>query len=258
MPIPSTAPPTWATDATFTSGPELGNPTKVNPSSGAKAQGQVPGQPYRSQRVNWLWNAICVTLGEIYTYLQLTGTDELLYGNTRAISKRFRPGKGSLVTSPWGAGSPGLQTALWVQRGATNEAGRPLLFCRDSALDATAPTFEWMEDVEPLPQGVTVTEISCTVSGSGSGVTEMEVYRCDFDPTTGLPSTPVQLGTLQSSTSSSSLQKLTITGLSEVTSATRTYVLKLKANGLDGGEASPVRFAGYEIKWGTTRASGAF
>lgn len=51
--------PSWATDTNFSSGPESGNATKVEPSGGAKAQGQVPGQPYRAQRVNWLWNLIC-------------------------------------------------------------------------------------------------------------------------------------------------------------------------------------------------------
>ncbi len=63
--------PSWATDANFSSGPESGSPTKVEPSSGAKAQGQVPGQPYRGPRMNWLFNLLC----QWATYLNNLPTD---------------------------------------------------------------------------------------------------------------------------------------------------------------------------------------
>lgn len=48
--------PVWATDTNFSSGPKSGSPTKIEPSLGAKQQGDVPGQPYRSERKNWLFN----------------------------------------------------------------------------------------------------------------------------------------------------------------------------------------------------------
>jgi hypothetical protein len=50
--------PIWATDTNFASGPAAGLPTKVAPSSGALAQGEVPGQPYRGPRHNWWMNLV--------------------------------------------------------------------------------------------------------------------------------------------------------------------------------------------------------
>lgn len=66
MPAPSTVP-TWATDATFTSGPKSGSPTKITPSSGAQAQGEVPGDSYRAERHNWLFNLVCGWLAWLAT-----------------------------------------------------------------------------------------------------------------------------------------------------------------------------------------------
>lgn len=59
MPAPATRP-TWATDATFTSGPDSGEPTKETPapSSGVRAQGLVPGAEFTGQRFNWILNLV--------------------------------------------------------------------------------------------------------------------------------------------------------------------------------------------------------
>lgn len=72
MATPSTLP-TWATDANFTSGPKSGSPTKVVPSAGALAQGDVPGQPYRSERKNWLFYWICQWLAYLSNLNNETG-----------------------------------------------------------------------------------------------------------------------------------------------------------------------------------------
>lgn len=52
--------PTWATDTNFTNGGVgiAGTPTKVEPSAGAKAEGDVPGTPYPAQRGNWFKNLV--------------------------------------------------------------------------------------------------------------------------------------------------------------------------------------------------------
>lgn len=57
MAKPSTLP-VWATDATFTSGPETGSNVVVEPSSGYKTQGFVPDANFVGPRVNWLLNLI--------------------------------------------------------------------------------------------------------------------------------------------------------------------------------------------------------
>lgn len=74
--IKPAAPPTWATDATFSSGPKAGSPTKIEPSAGAKAQGDVPNQPYRAERKNWLLGKLC----DYAAYLHGLATDDAFLG----------------------------------------------------------------------------------------------------------------------------------------------------------------------------------
>jgi len=74
--IKPAAPPTWATDANFLSGPKSGSPTKIVPSGGALAQGDVPGQPYRSERKNWILNL----LSQYAAYVHGLATDDSFLG----------------------------------------------------------------------------------------------------------------------------------------------------------------------------------
>lgn len=55
----------WATDTNFTNGPDVGTPTKVEPSAGVKAEGHVPGTILPAQRLNWHLNR----LGEEASYV---------------------------------------------------------------------------------------------------------------------------------------------------------------------------------------------
>jgi hypothetical protein len=48
--------PTWATDDTYTSGPATGDPTKVEPLTGEKAQGWQPGQRLPAEKFNAIEN----------------------------------------------------------------------------------------------------------------------------------------------------------------------------------------------------------
>jgi hypothetical protein len=50
--------PRFATDTNFTGGEYDGEPTKVEPSTGLKASGFVPGTLFPFPRANWLWNNI--------------------------------------------------------------------------------------------------------------------------------------------------------------------------------------------------------
>lgn len=59
--------PTWATDTNYSAGPDSGTPTKVTPSAGYIAQGQVPGNFFGSQYWNWLLFWICSWLSWINT-----------------------------------------------------------------------------------------------------------------------------------------------------------------------------------------------
>ena len=61
MPKPSTAP-TWATDANFSGGAAVGQPTKVDP-AGAESQGHVPGGTFYSGWLNWFLNLLGAWVG---------------------------------------------------------------------------------------------------------------------------------------------------------------------------------------------------
>lgn len=52
----------WASDASYPPATSVGvdQSTKIEPSSGAKAQGFIPGQKFPVQRLNWILNALCV------------------------------------------------------------------------------------------------------------------------------------------------------------------------------------------------------
>lgn len=78
MSKPATVP-VWASDATYTSGPETGNATVVTPSAGYLSQGWVPGLNFASQYANYIVNL----LSQWATYLNLSGTDELTYAAAR-------------------------------------------------------------------------------------------------------------------------------------------------------------------------------
>lgn len=57
-PVPPATDPTWATDANFTNGPAVGTPTKVVPSGGVQAEGNVPADLPPAQWMNWWQNLV--------------------------------------------------------------------------------------------------------------------------------------------------------------------------------------------------------
>lgn len=50
--------PAWATDTNYSSGPDVGTATKVDPGAGVKAQGHVPGTRGAAQTMNWWKNLV--------------------------------------------------------------------------------------------------------------------------------------------------------------------------------------------------------
>jgi len=51
--------PQWATDPTYTSGPDNGQATRLEPTSGEKAQGYHRGKRVPARKLNWLLGVIC-------------------------------------------------------------------------------------------------------------------------------------------------------------------------------------------------------
>lgn len=56
---PSTPVPTWATDTNYTNGDDVGLTTKVEPTTGEKAEGHYRGKRPPARKVNWLKHWIC-------------------------------------------------------------------------------------------------------------------------------------------------------------------------------------------------------
>lgn len=63
MTRPAGNPPAWATDATYTSGIDVGLATKLEPLTGEKAQGYHQGGKPPARKLNWLWNSFCLWVG---------------------------------------------------------------------------------------------------------------------------------------------------------------------------------------------------
>jgi hypothetical protein len=70
MGLPATVP-DWASDTNFSSGAESGNATKASPGAGPLAQGFVPGELFKAQRVNYTLYWII----QHVLYLRNLGTD---------------------------------------------------------------------------------------------------------------------------------------------------------------------------------------
>lgn len=56
---PATPVPTWATDTNYTNGADVGLPTKVEPTTGEKAEGHFRGKRPPARKINWLKHWIC-------------------------------------------------------------------------------------------------------------------------------------------------------------------------------------------------------
>lgn len=95
--------PSWATDTNYTSGPEIGNPTKVALSLGAKAQGWRPGDPLGAQNLNDWMNDV----GEWLQYL-----NDGAFEDNLSVEGSFTAGVAGNVTGTTSAQIGGDQLQL--------------------------------------------------------------------------------------------------------------------------------------------------
>lgn len=173
--------PEWASDATFTSGPKAGSPTKVQPSSGAEHQGDVPGQPYRSERHNWLW----ALLSAWAFYL----SD--LPNQTQFLNKAFAwIGNHTFATRPQLATPTVRSSRLRVMDAVSLKSGGATFDTNNRpSFDNTGTAQVYLLTFK-VPVGGTLNGISIVVqNGSPANVT------VDLWKTSGTSSTDVQLGT---------------------------------------------------------------
>jgi hypothetical protein len=80
MARPTGSPPTWADDPNYTNStgkPWQGTPTRVEPSSGDKAQGITPGRKVVAQWVNWILGRLADWIAYVVGFF--ASDDELQY-----------------------------------------------------------------------------------------------------------------------------------------------------------------------------------
>lgn len=93
MPTKPSQRPTWATDANFSSGPQIGQPTKTDPAGNA-AQGFVPGEAFHSGFANFVVGSIC---DEWLAWLDHSASQANVYGCLQTASTQTYAGSSTLT-----------------------------------------------------------------------------------------------------------------------------------------------------------------
>lgn len=104
------APASWATDTNYTGGAENGTLTKVEPTSGRKAEGWEPGQELPAQGLNWHKNLV----GQWTEYLD----DGMLAGAFGLVSAITPP----TIASEQNYAPTGLATAVVLRISSNTSA----------------------------------------------------------------------------------------------------------------------------------------
>lgn len=90
-----TAFPDWATDETYSSGPDSGLPTKLEPTSGEKASGYIRGQRPPARKMNWQFGVTGKWIRHLdgranmfarASLIEPKGTPPTLWGNAESIA----------------------------------------------------------------------------------------------------------------------------------------------------------------------------
>ena len=231
---------TWATDTNFSTSPaagENGTPTKVAPSAGYIAEGLVPGKTFVGQYFNSLLNLI----GTWIAYLNLSGTDELTYANTRTRTILLPASAGYNSTSAIFA-PPAADGRGWV---AANDEG---IVQSDPLATGGA---SYLNVPLKLPQGATLTGVRARVFSAGSPFLTMKVTRSAYNTATAGGSTPTNLGT---DTAVSGADLLAVTGLSETVSASNSLTVGFTSTHTAGGDI----VSWIEVTFTEARATGHY
>jgi hypothetical protein len=90
MPRPSGSPPTWATDTNYTNSTGRdwqGTATKVEPSSGEKAQGVTPARKIVAQWINWVLSRLSLWVEYFAGFVD--NNDEFVYPTSKQREKYY-------------------------------------------------------------------------------------------------------------------------------------------------------------------------
>lgn len=259
----------WGGDTNFSSGPESGSPVKVEPSAGAKAQGWVPGQPFRGPRLNWWQNTVAswiayldnlpaesAFLGAAYTWTaahvfsggsdhpsttRLTGaSNELTYS-----SARTRAG----VVVPIYSGSPVLNDTTQTAGPGLGATGIGIY----NGTNGASPAVSWFVAL-PMPVGAVITGWAAIVDPDAASACTVTLLKRQYDMTsTTLPAAAL-VGSVQTS-SGGARQPMLVTGLSETVTAGWEYYFVFSQG---AGIGYSAQLHALEVTYTETRASGHY
>lgn len=241
--------PTWATDTNIASGSETGTPTKVEPSSGYKTQGLVPGLNFIGPYFNWLLNLVyqwCAYLDALPSETAFVGANfawtgthttvnELGYPSAKTRTKLLSPS--ACVLLPNGGDAKISSDSVVQLKG-------------DGALFSAGAS--WALDV---PSGATITGVRAGVREQNSnGAMILQVWKQapDMDASPGA-------GTLtvldDATVATGNAAQVLTTSFSEVTaSATNQYYLTI-FGGVGSSTFDEIYWV--EITYTETRATGS-
>jgi hypothetical protein len=259
--------PTWATDTNFASGDEAGLSTKVEPSSGQIAQGDVSGLAAPSVWSNWWKNKV----GAWILYLKGIKTDAEFLGHLFQWTNTHEFGAGlsadgvnvttgnSLVLEGDAETNFDAPRAYTVRRAMTGHGTEgPDATTRPAQKGGVILTqepgsslgFTYHQPIE-LPQDAEITGWRALVTAVGGGATlTAQLFRVEhtFGGSPALD-TGTAVGASDTSTSGA-LDTLAISGLSEtVDNTVNQYVLVFSDPVTPGGGAIDMQIHGYELTY---------
>lgn len=204
MARPAGTPPTWATDANYTAteptDPHDGNPNKVEPTSGQKANGFEPRYRAPAQFFNWLFSRISLWLEYVVGFID--ASDEFVYPTTKSRKRVY--GVGSFrpdVATEWDLTIDGAGAGHLASPTANNAKGQ--------------------FTIDHLPQGATVTAVEVLLGTSANRGTAADRWQVRLFKTTRtfdgtLASSATQVGsTLDDAGGAASIRKVSFNSLSE-------------------------------------------
>ena len=206
---------TWANDTNIASGPQVGLSTKLEPASGYKKAGAVPGRSIPGRYMNWVFNnlyAWTYYLGDLHNQTQFLNKTYPWTG-THSFSSAI---SGNLAVSGYYNYSPsktGVSIAIPVRSGhavwdtvGTQPGWAPAAGATDDTMVAKTGAINYYVSLkQALREGMAITKVRAGYNKAGAGTPTMVVRAFGHgvggnpntvvDPTNNAALTPLTVGT---------------------------------------------------------------
>lgn len=206
--------PTWATDADYSNGPEVGTPTKADPGAGVQAEGYIPQTRLAAQVINWWQNLV----GQWTSWLDSTfaggGGDPIEFLEPiDSVHSLGDVGTGGEFLYVDASGAPAPKTLTAVIPGAEllpDTHTTPYARAAGPGILTSISNAAWFNVVNVrriIPSNATITKITAYVMPGAARATESNRTRLSFTQTS---SSTIEV----SDDGTAAVQQLVISGLS--------------------------------------------